>query len=73
MRGIVRRKVDDGGFCFLNVPGEDFPRGVFLHMNDLRGVEFHNLREGMAVEFVLQQSEKGPRAMRARIVEAVSP
>jgi len=63
-RGQIKTVVIDRGYGFVH--GED-GADVFFHRSTLRsGVEFESLREGQAVEFDVQESPKGPRAINLR-------
>jgi CspA family cold shock protein len=51
------------GFGFIRTSdGQQF----FFHRTALQQMVFDGLKEGTAVEFELQQSEKGPRAANVR-------
>ncbi len=63
MEGTVKRWLDRG-FGFIGVEGEE---DVFVHHSALDGV--YELQEGQKVEFDLEDSEKGPRAVNVKIVE----
>lgn len=57
--GKIYRIVQLKGFAFARTPdGQDW----FLHRSELRNVDFADLAEGQAVEFVPVQASKGPRA-----------
>ncbi len=63
--GQIKTVVIDRGYGFVR--GED-GGDVFFHRSTLRsGVEFDSLREGQAVEFDVQESPKGPRAINLRV------
>ena len=63
MRGTIKRVVRDRGFGFIQTADK---REVFFHRNSLQGLNFDDLREGDAVEFDEERSEKGPRAANVR-------
>ncbi len=68
-RGHIKTVVSDRGYGFVR--GED-GNDVFFHRSTLRsGVEFDTLREGQAVEFDVQESPKGPRAINLRVTAEV--
>ncbi len=62
-QGTVKRIVRDKGFGFiLSADGQE----VFFHRSALVGMELRALSEGQRVEFVLEESPKGPRASSVR-------
>lgn len=60
MTGKIKRLASDKGFGFITPDGSD--KDVFFHNTALVGVSFNDLREGDAVTFETEDSEKGPRA-----------
>ena len=64
MEGIVKRWLDRG-YGFIGVEGND--KDVFVHHSSLN--EVYELREGQNVEFDMEDSPKGPRAVNVKIVE----
>jgi CspA family cold shock protein len=64
LEGIVKRWLDRG-YGFIGVEGND--EDVFVHHSGLNGA--FELREGQNVEFDLEDSPKGPRAVNVKIVE----
>ena len=64
MEGIVKRWLDRG-FGFIGVEGQEDE--VFVHHTALDGVS--ELREGEKVEFDVEDSPKGPRAVNVKVVE----
>ena len=64
LEGIVKRWLDRG-YGFIDVEGSD--DDVFVHYSNLDGV--FELRAGQKVEFDLEDSPKGPRAVNVKIVE----
>ncbi|PJE77140.1 cold-shock protein [Candidatus Uhrbacteria bacterium CG10_big_fil_rev_8_21_14_0_10_48_16] len=63
MTGIIKR-LTDKGFGFIAVEGEE--KDLFFHSSELVDVSFDELREGDAVTFETEDSEKGPRAVNVR-------
>lgn len=58
----VRRIIADRGFCFIrDADGIEY----FLHSSALPLGEFALLTEGSRVQFVVADSDKGPRAEQA--------
>jgi CspA family cold shock protein len=64
--GTVKWFSDSKGYGFISREvGED----VFVHHSAIEGGGFRSLREGQRVEFSVEQSPKGPRATRVRVLE----
>ena len=63
MEGIVKRWLDRG-FGFIGVEGND--EDVFVHQSNLSAA--YELSEGQNVEFDMEDSPKGPRAVNVKIV-----
>lgn len=59
MTGTIKR-LTDKGFGFIAIEGEE--NDLFFHSSALIDVTFEELREGDAVTFETEDSEKGPRA-----------
>ena len=57
--GTIAR-VTDRGFGFISRDGED--KDLFFHSNELKNVEFNDLKEGDKVTFEVGESPKGPNA-----------
>jgi CspA family cold shock protein len=64
MNGVIKR-LTDKGFGFITPEGEG-EKDLFFHSSGLVDVQFDDLREGDAVSFETEQSEKGPRAVNVR-------
>ena len=65
MTGKIKR-ITDKGFGFISDdsnPNKD----VFFHSTALVGVQFSDLKEGDAVTFDVEDSEKGPRAINVKL------
>ncbi len=60
MTGKIKT-LKEKGFGFITPDGGD--KDVFFHKDSLAGVMFEELREGDAVTFETEDSEKGPRAV----------
>ena len=61
MTGKIKR-LTDKGFGFI-APDDGNGKDIFFHSSALQGVTFPELREGDAVSFDTEDSEKGPRAI----------
>ena len=66
MLGTVKRINRERGFAFIaRTPGAD----VFLHVSGmLDRAQFETMQEGEQVEYDTEDSEKGVRAIRVRVV-----
>ena len=60
MNGIIKT-LKEKGFGFITPEGGD--KDVFFHSDSLVGVMFDELKEGEAVTFETESSDKGPRAV----------
>lgn len=63
MNGIIK-KLTDRGFGFIGAEGQE--KDLFFHGKSLVGVQFDDLREGEAVTFEIEQSDKGPNAVNVQ-------
>ena len=66
-QGRVKRYERNSGFGFIDTPEGD----LFVHHTALKDREF--LLEGQQVEFEVEQSDRGPRAVDVRVTGDVSP
>ena len=57
--GTIAR-LTDRGYGFIAREGED--KDVFFHSNELKEVEFNDLKEGDKVTFEIAEGPKGPNA-----------
>ena len=57
--GTIAR-LTDRGFGFISRKDEE--KDVFFHANELKNVEFNDLREGDKVTFEIADGPKGPSA-----------
>ena len=63
MQGTIKRVIRDRGFGFIrSSDGQE----VFFHRSSLQEMNFDGLKEGEAVEFEVEQGEKGLRATNVR-------
>jgi CspA family cold shock protein len=60
MTGNIK-KLTDKGFGFITQEGGE--KDLFFHSSALVDVNFDELREGDAVTFEVEESDKGPRAI----------
>ncbi len=58
--GKIKKLVRDRGFGFIS---DTDGREVFFHQSALVGITFDSLQEGYGVEFDIEKSDKGPRAV----------
>ena len=59
MEGKIAR-LTDRGFGFISREGEE--KDLFFHSNELKGVEFDDLKEGDMVTFEVAEGPKGQNA-----------
>lgn len=64
MQGKVAR-LTEKGFGFITP--DDGGKDIFFHAKSLSGVRFEELREGDALEFETEDSEKGLRAINVSL------
>jgi len=64
MKGKVKWFNDQKGYGFITP--EDGSKDLFVHHTSIQGSGFKTLAENQAVEFEVEQSEKGPRAGNVR-------
>lgn len=60
--GTITRFIEDKGFGFIKTEGSD---DIFFHHSAFDGEP----REGMAVTFETESSDRGPRAKNVRLSE----
>lgn len=65
--GKIKKLVRERGFGFIS---DTDGREVFFHQSSLEGVAFTALSEDQAVEFDVEKSDKGPRAIKVHLVTA---
>jgi len=59
MKGTIK-KLTDQGFGFITYEGAE--KDLFFHSNELKDVQFNELKEGDVVTFEIGESPKGPNA-----------
>ena len=63
--GKIKKLVRDRGFGFIaDTDGKE----VFFHQTSLVETTFDALNEDQSVEFEVEKSDKGPRAVNVRVV-----
>ncbi|MCE7793200.1 cold-shock protein [Salipaludibacillus sp. CUR1] len=58
-QGTVKWFNAEKGFGFIEVEGQD---DVFVHFSAIQGEGFKTLDEGQAVNFDIEQGQRGPQA-----------
>jgi CspA family cold shock protein len=58
--GKIKKLVRDRGFGFIS---DTDGREIFFHQSALVGITFDSLQADYAVEFDVEKSDKGPRAI----------
>lgn len=64
MQGTIK-KITDKNFGFIAQEGGD---DLFFHANSLSGISFPQLSEGDAVEFEVEETDRGKAATQVRRV-----
>jgi len=64
--GKIKKIVSERGFGFIN---DTDGREVFFHQSGLVGAQFSDLNEDTQVEFEIEESPKGPRAVNVHVVK----
>ena len=62
--GKVKKLISDRGFGFIS---DTDGREVFFHQSSVIDAQFSDLHEDTPVEFEIEKSPKGPRAINVRI------
>ncbi|MHA1200232.1 MAG: cold-shock protein [Candidatus Heimdallarchaeaceae archaeon] len=65
MKGTIKKVMYDRNFGFIEAEGEE--NDIFFHRS---GIEegFHDLKEGDAVEFEVEQTDRGSQAVNLKTV-----
>jgi len=64
--GKIKKLVRDRGFGFIS---DTDGREVFFHQSSLNETTFTALQEDQKVEFDVEKSDKGPRAINVKIIQ----
>lgn len=67
--GKIKRLVRERGFGFIS---DTDGRELFFHQSGLMDAQFDALDEEQTVEFEVEKSPKGPRAINVRIITATA-
>jgi CspA family cold shock protein len=67
-QGKIKKLVRDRGFGFID---DTDGREVFFHQSSLLGVSFDNLNGEEQVEFEVEKSPKGPKAINVSVKKDV--
>lgn len=65
-KGKIKKLIRDRGFGFIS---DTDGREVFFHQSGLVDAKFDLLKEDQEVEFEVEKSEKGPRAVNVRLIQ----
>jgi len=63
--GTIKKMVRDRGFGFIS---DTDGREVFFHQSSIIGSSFDSLQEGANVQFEVEKTPKGPRAINVSTV-----
>jgi len=64
-KGKIKKLIRDRGFGFISdTDGSE----VFFHQTGLVDGKFDSLQEGQEVEFEIEKSPKGPRAINVKVI-----
>lgn len=64
--GKIKKLISERGFGFIS---DSDGRELFFHQSGLVDVKLSDLTEGQDVEFEVENSEKGPRAVSVRVAK----
>ena len=64
--GKIKKVVRERGFGFIS---DTDGREVFFHQSSLINTQFDSLKEEDKVEFEIEDSPKGPRAVKVSVVK----
>jgi len=64
--GKIKKLVRDRGFGFIS---DTDGREIFFHQSGLTETAFNALSEDQQVEFEVEKADKGPRAIKIRLIQ----
>ena len=64
--GKIKKLISERGFGFIS---DSDGRELFFHQSGLVDVKLSDLTESQEVEFEVENSEKGPRAVNVRVAK----
>jgi cold shock protein len=63
MQGKIKKTIDHRGFGFIEVEGQD--DDLFFHRSQITSpLVFEELKDGQAVEFEIEDTKRGPQAVK---------
>lgn len=65
--GKIKKIVRERGFGFIS---DTDGRELFFHQSSIMDAQFDSLKEDQDVEFEVEKSPKGPRAVNVKIVQS---
>ena len=65
MKGTIKRWLDGRGYGFIEP--EEGDKDIFVHYSEIKDTSV--IEEGQKVEFEVQTTEKGPRAVNVKIIK----
>lgn len=65
-KGKIKKLIRERGFGFID---DTDGRAVFFHQSSLVGIQFDALKGDETVEFEVENSDKGPRAVNVSIAK----
>jgi CspA family cold shock protein len=65
--GKIKKLIRERGFGFIN---DTDGREVFFHKSSVLDAQFDSLFEDQQVEFEVEKTDKGPRAINVRLVQS---
>lgn len=65
LKGTIKRWLDGRGYGFIEP--EEGDKDIFVHYSEIKDTSV--IEEGQKVEFEVQTTEKGPRAVNVKIIK----